>query len=83
MDRFSPPPFLALAFLILKYSYCACSEQKAMISNGLFYFLVIIFLLMLHSYIKPYLTNPVFLFTNNPCGDMFIFFKQLCGQQIF
>ena len=54
-----------------------------MISNALFFVSVIVYPHMLPSYFKPYLTKTVFLSNQNPCGNMFICFEQVCDQRIF
>ena len=74
----SPP--LALTLPISKYFCIVYKEQKIVISNGLFFWWVLVSLRNLYLYIEPYLPkNIIFIFINNRFG----FFKLLFGQQIF
>ena len=53
-----------------------------MIYNGIF-LLVLVYLRKLHSYIEPYLTNHIFLFSENICGNLVFFRTTLWSANIF
>ena len=70
-----------MAFLVLKYS-CCVRWGKVMSSNGQLFLWVLLSLYTFHLFIGSYWENPVFLFSDNPCGNIFIFQMTLWSANI-